>query len=107
MHLACFGSSLVSSLSSELDYCDSDRAHEIEIILMETDVVKVDSAGRFSLGSDTVDALGLTDQVLVVGLGRFFEIWHPNHKADTRSALLSSYRRALRLMPTRQAEGGL
>lgn len=106
-HLACFGSSLVTSLASELDYCDSDRAHEIETILMETSVVKVDSAGRFSLGPDTVEALGLSDQVLIVGLGRFFEIWHPDHKADSRSALLSSYRRALRFMPTTQAEGGL
>ncbi len=104
VHLACFSRGLIESLSGELDYCTPERAYEIESLLMATDLVKVDTGGRFSLGPGNIEALGLTDKVLILGLGRFFEIWHPDHRDDSQSALLSSYRRVLRVMPTSQAK---
>ena len=99
-HLACFGRHLIESLAAELDFCDDERAHQIETILASTDSVRFDAAGRFSIGPDTIDLLGLTDSLLFVGVGRFYEIWHPDHLAETRSAQLSFYRRALRINTT-------
>ena len=97
MHLACFGRHVIEALAAELDHCRDTRAHEIEGILANTDSVRFDAAGRFSIGPETIALLGLSDSLLFVGVGRFYEIWHPDHLAETRSAQLSFYRRALRI----------
>ena len=97
VHLACFARHMIEELGAELDYCDDARAHVIEGILACADSVRFDTAGRFSIGPESIALLDLTDSLLFVGVGRFYEIWHPDHLAETRSAQVSFHRRALRI----------
>ena len=96
-HLACFGRNMIEGLVAELDYCDDARAHEIECILANTDSVRFDAAGRFSIGSERIALLGLKETLTFVGVGRFYEIWNPKNVLESRSAQVSFYRRALRI----------
>lgn len=104
-HLACFGRNLIEGLAAELDYCDDARAHEIEGILINTESVRFDAAGRFSIGPERVALLGLKENVLFAGVGKFYEMWNPKDLAETRSPQVSFYRRALRINTLREDTG--
>ena len=106
LHLACFGRSMQERLMGELDRCDVDRACEIEAIFKETDMVRFDSAGRFSLGTTAIEWLKAEDKLLFVGLGRFFEIWNPGHAAQIRSAEMTLHREILRRSNATGGEDG-
>ena len=101
-HLTCFGRSLQERLMVELDRCvvdpkgdesnDVERASELEAIFKETDMVRFDTAGRFSLGESAIEWLKAENTLLFVGLGRFFEIWNPSHAAQICSTEMTTHR---------------
>ena len=55
------------------------------IILGGASAVQLDSAKRFLLPAELREAAGLGKQVLLLGVGEYFEIWNPEDFAAQRS----------------------
>lgn len=52
--------------------------------------LSVDGNGRVSLPAEMIEAAGLTDRVVFVGVGRKFEIWNPDVYAGVRAQRLAN-----------------
>ena len=76
-----------ASLES-IDYYDEGRMALQRAIFAESRKLAFDSGGRVSLPKELTEFAGLNGQATFVGLGRRFEIWHPekydDHAGDVR-----------------------
>ncbi len=71
-----------------IDYYDEGRMALQRAIFAESRKLAFDSGGRVSLPKEMAEYAGLNGQATFVGLGRRFEIWHPEaydaHVGDVR-----------------------
>lgn len=83
-----------------VDACDHERIEEViarldkpgayspeqrraaELILSRSEEISVDSEGRISLPPAMMELSGITEQALFVGIGRTFQIWNPDRRAE-------------------------
>ena len=79
-----------SSFYKCLEGCGVDFAPHM--ILNNPIRTPIDSAGRIEVPVEWLTRVGITDQVAIIGLGRFFQIWNPHHfddaLADARQRLV-------------------
>ena len=61
-----------------IDYYDEGRMALQRAIFAESRKLAFDSGGRVSLPKEMAEYAGLNGQATFVGLGRRFEIWHPD-----------------------------
>lgn len=92
-----------------IDYYDEGRMALQRAIFAESRKLAFDSGGRVSLPKEMAEYAGLNGQATFVGLGRRFEIWHPDaydsHVGDVRK-LARENRNRLRSVRRLNDEGG-
>lgn len=83
-----------------VDACDHERIEDViarldrpaayspeqrraaELILSRSEEITVDSEGRISLPPSMMELSGITEQAMFVGIGRTFQIWNPERRAE-------------------------
>ncbi len=89
-----------------VDACDHERIEQViarldqpgaytpeqrraaELILSRSEEISVDSEGRIILPPPMMELAGIGEQALFVGIGRTFQIWNPDRRADWESRSL-------------------
>lgn len=92
------GPARISQIVDAIDEIDalSEDAITLQTILSSAQEMRMDPEGRMSLPPDFVSFANLDDQAIFAGIGRSFQIWHPD-----------SYRRREAQSRSRAQTGGL
>ena len=63
---------------SEIPFTHRDFRHFTRILYSEAAEVVLDSQGRIPISKDHKDLVGLRHETLIIGVGRWIEIWNPD-----------------------------
>jgi MraZ protein len=67
----------LSQMVDETDLADADARLLRRLFFSSTELVEVDKAGRILIPAFLRESIGLLGEVVLVGAGKFFEIWTP------------------------------
>jgi MraZ protein len=93
------------SLIGELSFGDPLRSALETVVLGGIHKLSFDTAGRITLPEEMCEAFGLTDRVVLVGLGDRFQIWAPVAFAAHRDAARKAARNGLAALREAQRPG--
>jgi MraZ protein len=82
--LDCGGKALIKEIDALLDSLppySREREDLSTALFGGSEILRLDSEGRFLLGERYRAALGLTDEAVFVGCGHKFQIWEPSRFA--------------------------
>ena len=73
------GAERIGQIVDAIDELDalSEEAETLQTILSSAQEMRMDPEGRMSLPADFIEFAGLEEQALFAGIGRSFQIWHP------------------------------
>ena len=73
------GPERINQIVDAIDMMDSlsEEAATLTTMLSSAQEMRIDSEGRISLPADFIDYAELTQTALFAGIGRSFQIWHP------------------------------
>lgn len=73
------GPERINQIIDAIDMMDSlsEEAATLTTMLSSAQEMRIDSEGRISLPADFIDYADLTQTALFAGIGRSFQIWHP------------------------------
>lgn len=74
------GPERISQIVDAIDTMDSlsDEVATLTTMLSSAQEMRLDSEGRIMLSSDFIEFSNLEDTALFAGIGRSFQIWHPD-----------------------------
>lgn len=74
------GPERISQIVDAIDTMDSlsDEVATLTAMLSSAQEMRLDSEGRIMLSSDFIEFSNLDDTALFAGIGRSFQIWHPD-----------------------------
>ena len=74
------GPERISQIVDAIDTMDSlsDEVATLTTMLSSAQEMRLDSEGRIMLSSDFIEFSNLDDTALFAGIGRSFQIWHPD-----------------------------
>jgi len=93
------------SLIGELSFGDPLRSALETVVLGGMHKLSFDTAGRITLPEELCEAFGLTDKVVLVGLGDRFQVWAPDAFAAHRDAARKAAREGLAALREAQRLG--
>jgi MraZ protein len=93
------------SLIGELSFGDPLRSALETAVLGGMHKLSFDTAGRITLPEELCEAFGLTDRVVLVGLGDRFQVWAPKAFATHREAARKAAREGLAALREAQRPG--
>ena len=85
------GPERISQIVDAIDTMDSlsDEVATLTTMLSSAQEMRLDSEGRMMLSADFIEFAGLSNSALFAGIGRSFQIWHPetfrNREAQARA----------------------
>ena len=82
------GPERINQIVDAIDMMDSlsEEAATLTTMLSSAQEMRIDSEGRISLPADFIEFANLTQTALFAGIGRSFQIWHPDKFRQRDSA---------------------
>ena len=82
------GSERISQIVDAIDTMDSlsEEVATLTTMLSSAQEMKLDSEGRILLSADFIDYAGLSHSAIFAGIGRSFQIWHPETFRDREAS---------------------